>query len=71
MRLGPTFHRRPDLEQQRQHHCSKCKAYFSSLQVIKINDKQLCIWCAGHPVTELSRSFTLVSKTKARRTAGR
>jgi formylmethanofuran dehydrogenase subunit E len=67
MRLGPTFTHHPKLEKQRRLSCSKCKAEFIVLQLIKINDKQLCIWCAGHPITELSRSFTLASKTRTGR----
>jgi hypothetical protein len=30
--------------------------------VIKINDKQLCIWCAGHPERMSSRAFTVNSR---------
>ena len=67
MRLGPTLNHRRGLEKQQRLSCSKCKAEFIVLQLIKINEKQLCIWCAGHPVTELSRSFTLVSKTRTGR----
>jgi hypothetical protein len=49
MRLGPTSNRPPRLTEQQKLSCSNCNAEFASLQIIKINDKQLCIWCAGHP----------------------
>ena len=64
MRLGPTFNEPPRLTEHRRLFCCNCKAEFSSLQVIKINDKQLCIWCAGHPGATPCRSFTLVSQTR-------
>ena len=59
MRLGPTFKHPPRLTEPQRLSCSKCKAEFSSLQVIKINDKQLCIWCAGHPGKPSVRVFTI------------
>jgi hypothetical protein len=59
MRLGPTLAQRPALEKHRRVSCSKCKVEFSGLQVIKINDKQLCIWCAGHPGIAPTKSFTV------------
>jgi hypothetical protein len=63
MRLGPTFHRHTGPEQQPQHQCSKCKVEFPILQMVKINDKQLCIWCAGHPEgMHIKNSFTLRGK---------
>jgi len=63
MRLGPTFKRPPRLTEPQRLSCSKCKAEFSSLQVIKINDKQLCIWCAAHPTGKPSASsFTIRSQ---------
>ncbi len=64
MRLGPTSSHPPRLTEHQSLSCSKCKADFIILQVIKINDKQLCIWCAGHPGTMPSRSFTLISKPR-------
>jgi hypothetical protein len=67
MRLGPTLHQTPDLQQQRQHRCSKCNAEFSSLQVIKINDKQLCIWCAGHPEKMSTRALTVNTRPMSKR----
>jgi hypothetical protein len=67
MRLGPTLNPRLELKKQQRLSCSKCKADFIVLQLIKINEQQLCIWCAGHPVIELSRSFTVGSKTKTGR----
>lgn len=63
MRLGPTSNRQPRPPKHERPSCSKCKTAFSSFQVIKINNKQLCIWCAGHPVDISSRSFTLGKST--------
>ena len=63
MRLGPTTNRQPRSPKHERPSCSKCKVAFSSFQVIKINNKQLCIWCAGHPVDVSSRSFTLGKST--------
>jgi hypothetical protein len=64
MRLGPALTQRPALEEHRRVSCSKCKAEFSGLQMIKINDKQLCIWCAGHPGITPLRSFTVGSSRR-------
>jgi hypothetical protein len=64
MRLGPTLNRPTAPTEQHRLCCSKCSAEFSSLQMIKINDRQLCIWCAGHPGHMPNRSFTLTSQTK-------
>ena len=65
MRLGPTLTQRPALKEHRRVSCSKCKVEFSGLQMIKINDKQLCIWCAGHSVGLQSRAFTVHSSSSA------
>ena len=59
MRQGPTFTRPPRLTEHQRLSCSNCNAEFSGLQVIKINDRQLCIWCAGHPRETLTKSFTV------------
>jgi len=58
MRLGPTSKQPLGLKELQRLSCSNCKAEFSSLQVVNINGKQLCVWCAGHPETVPSRSFT-------------
>ncbi len=63
-RLGPT-NRHTGLEPQQRLPCSKCKAHFVSYQVIRINGKQLCIWCAGHSVKLQSRAFTVHSSSAA------
>jgi hypothetical protein len=67
MRLGPTKHP-PGLEPQQKLRCSKCRAHFVSYQVIKINGKQLCVWCAGHPEQPPIKSFT-ISRAKSSSTA--
>ena len=58
MRLGPTSNYPAGLKELQRLPCANCKADFLSLQMVNINDKQLCIWCAGHPAEMPSRSFT-------------
>jgi hypothetical protein len=31
--------------------------------MIRINDKQLCIWCAGHPAGLPTRAFAIKSSS--------
>jgi hypothetical protein len=64
MRLRPT-RRPPGLEPQQRLACSKCKAHFVSYQMIKINDKQLCVWCAGHPEGPPVKTFSIHSKSSS------
>jgi hypothetical protein len=47
--------------------CGKCKAEFSGLQVIIINGRQLCIWCAGHPGKPSVRAFTIYRQPTVRK----
>jgi hypothetical protein len=65
MRVGPTSNHLSGLKELQRLPCANCKAEFSSLQVVNINDKQLCIWCAGHPRKMPSRSFTRPSQLAA------
>jgi hypothetical protein len=62
MRLGLTSRHPPGLKELQRLGCANCKAVFSSLQVVKVNDKQLCIWCAGHPEKMPSTSFRKLSR---------
>jgi len=72
MRLGPTSNRQTRFPKYERPLCSKCKTAFSSFQVIKINDRQLCIWCAGHPVDVPGKAFTIGKVTnKNHRTGAR
>jgi hypothetical protein len=59
MRLGPTSNHPPRLIEQQRLSCAKCKVEFIILQMIKINDKQLCIWCAGHPEKMLATALAV------------
>jgi hypothetical protein len=67
MRLGPTSSHPPRLVEQQRLSCAKCKVEFIILQMIKINDKQLCIWCAGHPGNTPTRAFTLTRQPIVRK----
>jgi hypothetical protein len=67
MRLGPTSNRPPRRIEQQRLACAKCKAAFPSLQMVKINGKQLCIWCAGRSEKMPTRSFTMTSQTTVRK----
>jgi hypothetical protein len=67
MRLGPTSNRAPHLIEQQRLSCAQCKAEFIVLQLIKINDKQLCIWCAGHSEKAPTKSFTMTSQATVRK----
>lgn len=62
MRLGPTLSHPPGLTEHQRLSCAKCRAEFIILQMVKINDKQLCIWCAGHPGNMPTRAFTMNSR---------
>jgi hypothetical protein len=59
MRLGPISNHRSRLTEEQKLSCVKCKVEFIILQMIKINDMQLCIWCAGHPEKMSTRALTV------------